>query len=274
MLISVILKLRTAHAVQLPPALGRANYAQTLKHIQSHDPALSAAIHDGDGPKPLTCSSLLDARPTPEGLAVTPAGTYSVRITGLSVAVSQLLAAELVQSPPPHWTLDGHIFQVEAAVCDPRADAWSGSTTYAELAGQYLGAARRVPRRVALRFAAPTSFKSGGMHVPLPLPGLVFGSLVERWNHFSPIALSPDMRRFGEEMVAISRYRLESRAVEQKRAGAARALRMGAIGEATYVALGGDPYWAGVMQMLGDFALYSGVGVQTATGMGQVRRTG
>ncbi|NJN81941.1 MAG: CRISPR system precrRNA processing endoribonuclease RAMP protein Cas6 [Caldilineaceae bacterium] len=99
------------------------------------------------------------------------------------------------------------------------------------------------------------------------LPGLVFGSLVERWNAFSPVTLSPEMRRFGEEMVAISRYHLQSRPVAQKNQG----LRIGGVGEATYRALAGDRYWLGVMQMLADFALYSGVGVQTATGMGQVR---
>jgi CRISPR-associated endoribonuclease Cas6 len=82
------------------------------------------------------------------------------------------------------------------------------------------------------------------------------------------VTLSPDMRRFGEEMVAISRYRLESRALEQKNG----ALRIGGVGQATYTALGGDRYWLSVLQMLADFARYSGVGVQTATGMGQVRR--
>jgi CRISPR-associated endoribonuclease Cas6 len=106
------------------------------------------------------------------------------------------------------------------------------------------------------------------MTMPVPLPGLVFGSLVERWNAFSPVALSPEMRAYGEEVMAISRYRLESRAVEQKN----QAVRIGAVGQATYRALAGDRYWLGVMNMLAGFALYGGVGVQTTTGMGQVRR--
>jgi CRISPR-associated endoribonuclease Cas6 len=40
----------------------------------------------------------------------------------------------------------------------------------------------------------------------------------------------------------------------------------------TYRALGADRYWLGVINLLADFAFYSGVGVQTTTGMGQVRR--
>jgi CRISPR-associated endoribonuclease Cas6 len=46
------------------------------------------------------------------------------------------------------------------------------------------------------------------------------------------------------------------------------------VGQATYRALAGDRYWLGVMNMLAEFALYSGVGVQTATGMGQARKLG
>ena len=76
------------------------------------------------------------------------------------------------------------------------------------------------------------------------------------------------MRRYGEEMIALSRYRLESAAVEGKQAG----LRIGGTGRATYRAVNNDRNWVGVMQMLADFALYSGVGVQTATGMGQCRK--
>lgn len=78
------------------------------------------------------------------------------------------------------------------------------------------------------------------------------------------------MRRFGEEMVALSNYRLESQVVPQKDGSPL----IGGVGRATYTALGGDRYWLATMQMLADFALYSGVGVKTTIGMGQVRRVG
>jgi CRISPR-associated endoribonuclease Cas6 len=77
-----------------------------------------------------------------------------------------------------------------------------------------------------------------------------------------------DLRRYGEEQMAISRYRLQSRPVDQKQG----ALRIGAVGRVTYTSLRQDRYWQGVMGLLADFALYSGVGVQTTTGMGQTRR--
>lgn len=272
MLIAITLTLAPTKPGTLPPYVGRANYAATLNRIRQLDPELSAEIHDCEGPKPLTCSSLLQNAPPRAGIPLQLDREYRVRVTGLTEPVSVALHTGLIESPPATWELDGHLFRVVATLCDSTQDGWTGQTAFETLAAQQMqqGAARRV----TLRFASPTSFKSGGMHVPVPMPGLVFGSLVERWNRFSPVALSPDMRRFGAEMVAVSRYRLESRAVDQKSAGNKQALRMGGVGEATYVALGGDRYWAGVMQMLAEFARYSGVGVQTATGMGQARRVG
>jgi len=99
---------------------------------------------------------------------------------------------------------------------------------------------------------------------------LVFGSLTERWNAFSSVALDPDVRGFAEERVAISRYELESRPVRQK----GGALRIGGVGQVTYLALDADRYALAALNILADFALYSGVGVQTGTGMGQCRRVG
>lgn len=268
MLTSILLTLLSEDAAVLPAHLGRANYAETLKRLGQVEPKLAASIHEHEGAKPLTCSTLWGIATHRETITVGPGTPYAVRLTGLTTPVSQTLMTALVSKPPSTWTLHGHTFTVIAAACDAQQDSWTGYTTYEELASGQLLQREQPTRQVALEFASPTAFKSAGLTVPVPMPALVFGSLVERWNAFSPVTLSPEMRRFGEEMVALSRYRLESRVVEQKNS----ALRIGGVGQATYVAVGGDRYWLAVMQMLADFALYSGVGVQTATGMGQVRR--
>jgi CRISPR-associated endoribonuclease Cas6 len=267
MLISLILILVSEQEVTLPAYVGRANYAATLGLLRRLDGALSERVHQDDGPKPVTCSNVLNVRPDGGELHIHAGQETHVRITGLTEEVSAALVAGFLDDRPGQWELDRASFRVVDVVCDPQRHRWTGRASYEELAATQL--LQGEPQRQAmLEFASPTAFKSKEMTMPIPLPGLVFGSLVERWNAFSPIVLSPEMRRFGEEMVAISRFRLVSQAVEQKNA----ALRVGAMGEATYRSLGGDRYWLGVMQMLADFALYSGVGVQTATGMGQVRR--
>lgn len=199
-----------------------------MNHVDRHYPYPRLE----DGPKPLTCSGLLNAPANREGTAIQAGQEYYLRVTGLTAQVSRGLEQGLLADTPQCWELDHHPFQVVKATCDPEADPWSGRTTYETLAAGRLLQGDQASRRVTLKFGSPTAFKSGGMQVPVPLPGLVFGSLVDRWNAFSPVTLSPEMRRFGEEMVAISRYRLESRPVTQKN----RAVRIGGVGQVTYTA--------------------------------------
>ncbi len=115
---------------------------------------------------------------------------------------------------------------------------WAGSITPEGLvrAGSLDGVR---DRRVTLRFASPTTFKSKGANVPFPLPGLVFGSLLNRWNAHCDLQLHPDARRFAEEMVAASKYQLRSRFVAF--AEGQRGAATGCTGFCRYTALNRDP---------------------------------
>jgi CRISPR-associated endoribonuclease Cas6 len=119
-----------------------------------------------------------------------------------------------------------------------------------------------------LQFTSPTTFKSQEKHVPVPLPELVFGSLLERWNAFAPIAFPPETRRYAAECLALARYRLSTRPVPMKSGG----LRVGAVGEATYTSINYDRYWMSLMGVLAAFALFSGVGAGVSMGLGQCRQ--
>ncbi|MEZ4864395.1 MAG: CRISPR system precrRNA processing endoribonuclease RAMP protein Cas6 [Caldilineaceae bacterium] len=270
MLISIVLTLTSSTDATLPAHLGRANYAATLARLQALDPALGPTIHDGDGPKAITCSDLLGGRAARDHMPIRAGERYYVRLTGLTPPVSQALETALLTDPPTTWLLADQRFAVAGVCCNADDDPWSGRTTYETLAAAQLLQKGRPERKVSLLFQSPTSFQSKGMHIPVPLPNLVFGSLVDRWNTFSPVTLSPEVRQFGEEMVALSNYRLESQVITQKKGTPL----IGGVGRATYTALGGDRYWLATMQMLADFAMYSGVGVKTTIGMGQVRRVG
>jgi CRISPR-associated endoribonuclease Cas6 len=269
MLVSIVITVETDAETLLPRNVGRAHYAAILQRLRSVAPSLVAAIHDSDGPKPLTCSDILNGRSNREGTRLEAATPYYLRVTGLTQNASQALLEALVENPPAAIEIVRHPLRVTGATANGAEHGWAGSTTYETLAArQMLPGGDSLPRQVTMQFASPTAFKQAGRQMPLPLPDLVFGSLVERWNRFSPLALSPEMRRFAAEMLAVTRYRLQSRPVPQKNG----ALRIGGVGTATYRALGGDRYWLATMQMLAEFSRYSGVGVQTATGMGQARR--
>ena len=268
MLVSIVITVESDSERLLPRNVGRGHYAAILQRLAAVDARLATAIHDGDGPKPLTCSDILNGRSNRDGTRLEPGVPYYLRVTGLTQDVSQALLEGLLQKPPCTMELAHHLLHMTGCTAEEAEHGWAGSTTYEALAAHQMLPSGSIPKQVTMQFASPTAFKQAGRHMPLPLPDLVFGSLVERWNAFSPLALSPEMRRFGAEMLVLSRYRLQSRPVAQKNG----ALRVGGVGTATYRALGGDRYWLATMQMLAEFARYSGVGVQTASGMGQTRR--
>ncbi len=268
MLIAIVVRMIAEQDILLPFHAGRAVHASILAHIAGVDAALAAALHVDDGPKPLTCSDIMGGRSGAEGRVLKAGEGCALRVTGLTEPVSAALVTALLAQPPATWEVADCTLRVVGAYCDGTVDGWSGRTTYEALAAAQLTRMERPERQVTLDFYTPTTFKSGDMHMPVPLPELVFGSLVDRWNAFSPIRLSPEVRRFGEEMVAISRYKLESRSVAFK----AGSQRVGGVGRVTYRALGGDRYWLGVLQMMADFAFYSGVGALTTAGFGLTRR--
>ena len=269
-LISIVLTLQASSDLVLPAAAGQANYAALLARIREKGTAAAESLEDSKGPKPITCSNLLGISKGRDFLSLGADQQVAFRFTGLTQAASTALVDSLLEHPPVTWPLANQLLQVAAVTCDPNKHSWAGRTTYEELAAEPLRQLSHVGRQVTLEFASPTAFKSRDQTVPFPLPGLVFGNLAERWNRFSLISLSPEIRRYSEELIAISHYKLESRSINSSNAS----LRIGSVGKATYQTLTGDRYWMGVMQTLASFAFYAGVGVQTTAGMGQVRRIG
>lgn len=150
---------------------------------------------------------------------------------------------------------------------DSVAEAWAGLTTFQDLAAPYLLGQEQSDRYVELEYASPTTFRSGGRNVPIPLPELAFGSLVDKWNAFSPVALSPEVRRYASECMAVASYELSSRAWPFK-----SALVVGGVGHCRYVMTVQDRYWMSVVQLLAAWAKFCGIGAQTASGLGQARR--
>lgn len=267
-LVSLVITVRPAQPVTVPGHLGGAAYALLLRWISAVDPALAARWHDDDGLKPFTCSTLVGARRMDRNLrSLSPQQTYWLRMTSLDPEISATLIATR-DNPPPMVEFNGIQFPVEQMTTDAALHPWAGESTYEALAAPYLLAREQAPRRLALSYVSPVGFRQHEMTLAIPLPGLVFGGLADRWNAFSPIAISPEARRYGEECVAMNSFQLRSRALPMK----SGAPQVGAVGKASYVAVRYDRYWMGVLGMLADFAFYAGVGRLTTVGMGQARR--
>ncbi|HEY9075257.1 MAG TPA: CRISPR system precrRNA processing endoribonuclease RAMP protein Cas6 [Anaerolineaceae bacterium] len=265
------------HSEPLPAWWGRAARALLLEVVSSADENLAANLQDEQNLRPYTVSTLRGSFPRAQGSNL-PAGTflpnrpYTLRFTSLSAAVSQILWQAVqpggMLAPGSQVELDHLPFCVQAAVLSPEEDLWAASDDYSSLAAARLVGAEPPPRQVTLAFASPTTFHSQQRIIPLPLPELVFGSLLDRWNAFAPIAFPPELRRYAQECLTIKRYELKSRAVSLQKDN----FRIGAVGQVTYSTLNFDHYWMSLVHTLAAFALYSGVGAGVTQGLGQCQK--
>jgi len=269
-LLSIVLLIKkTTDATDGQPVWwGRAAHAFVLDLIRQADEKLAAEIHDSDSLKPFTVSSLIPVRPK----QVENGCLYRLRITGLTAAVCAVLEDSLQSSgslaPGKVIELDYQPFTIQEDGDTPSVKEWHGCGRYDLLATSRLGSEAQPPRRFGFVFTSPTAFHQAEKTMPLPLPGLVFGSLLERWNRYSPIQFPPEARRYAEECLGISGFDLHSRPTRVKNGG----LRLGAIGEVSFTALTYDRYWQSVLDVLSELAVFSGVGVMTSQGFGQCHR--
>ncbi len=267
MLTSLVMQLEAREGGNLPASLGRATQALLLRLVGEQDAALATQLHDDEGPRPYTASNLMLGRRAAGSLIVRPGEHGWLRFTGLTEPVSACLM-RLAASPPDEVDIDGLPLRVLGATLDASVHPWAAQSDYQTLAICYLlDGARQVTSRVELDFVSPTTFRSSGRYVPLPLPELVFGSLLERWQTFAPVALSPEVRRFAAEVVVVTRYALRTHSLPGKEG----ALFIGFCGRVAFTALNRDRYWLSALNLLAAYAFYSGVGYGTASGLGQVR---
>lgn len=270
MLTSFVLTLACQKNVVLPPYVGRAHHAATLERIGHIDPETAHALHDGQGVKPLVCSSWLRTYDKMENITLKSGETVDVRVTSLSNHLTDELYSVLIKEPPDVWCLTNHKFRVATVTCNSALHPWAGSTTLTDLAAKPILQQKQLKHEVTLHFSSPTCFKSQGRHIPLPSPDLVFGSLADRWNALSPLLMAPEMRKFSVDSIALTNYQARTVSIPMKEQG----IVTGFVGRATYRLVEPTADSVATLHQLADFAFYSGVGVKTALGLGQCRKLG
>lgn len=268
MLLSTVITLQPTTPVTLPAGQGRAVHAWFLDQVKRHDAALSQAIHDEHGPKPFTCSSLNGprSRERRDELALTPDTTAWLRITTLIEPLSALMLNTLLPNLPETITIGDVTLRVAAAATTGDEHPWAGQSSHAELLQHYTLASERPDRRIALRFASPTTFRRDKSHLPVPLPDLIVQGWLARWNAFSGVSLPDELYRYALECLAISRYNLRTEVVRH-----GPSTLIGCVGNCVYHALNADPYWLRLTHTLAAYSFFCGTGHKTTQGLGQTR---
>jgi CRISPR-associated endoribonuclease Cas6 len=281
----------------IPATQGRLAHAAFLDLIRAVDPALAEALHASNQRKPFTVSPLQGVGPAREGQIKIKAGQeVSLRFTLLGGELFTAFTRYLLSPPPrllasalPVLRLGELDFAISEVLTTPGSDPWAGYTGLAELCRRWQnGPLPESASQISLEFASPTVFSRGSREGlgkqmdPLPAPGMLFGSLAAVWNeHFGPrkdlpglqdlagLALDKQaIRAYAEETVVVGQYRLESRMFRYWSQP-----QIGATGHITYLLQDRHNQELGrALNLLADFAFYSGVGYKTTMGMGQVRR--
>ncbi|NTU79312.1 MAG: CRISPR system precrRNA processing endoribonuclease RAMP protein Cas6 [Chloroflexales bacterium] len=151
----------------------------------------------------------------------------------------------------------------------PKGHAWAGYSSFADLA------ARAEPcHTVALEFASATAVGQGSRPDGrqrlgiLPAPEAIFPSLARRWNALAPpdLALDSALVEAASLDAMVTRHRIESADISL-----GKGPQKGFIGVVAYE-LPLDQEQARLLALLADAALFLGVGMKTARGMGLCRR--
>ena len=162
----------------------------------------------------------------------------------------------------------------EVVMLPGTGEPWAGFTAYDQL---WTGA--KNDRKITLLFETPTTFRQGDINIPLPLPRLVFHSLVAKWQYFCPeYPLHPAITTFIDQGVFPAKFRVESKILDYGK----QRKYLGFTGSCTFGIQTGkqaaeNDGWAletlvHQCNVLADFAFYAGAGQKTTMGMGQCRR--
>jgi CRISPR-associated endoribonuclease Cas6 len=259
-LVGLVFEVVPQKTAKLYPDYTKTLHAWFLDQVRSHDPELSASLHDEQSKKPFTISGLDGKMDTTTAgqLQLLTDQTYRWYLTVLSPPVVQWLAHWL-QHQPPTIELRFAPLQIQSvALALP-------PTTYAQLYQT------PITKTLSLSFVTPTSFRRKGHHLPLPWPVNVFHSYLRRWNDFSGIPVDDEaFLEWVDESVLISRHQLESVKVAAGKKGSVTGF-LGAVEYSLTSEATKQRHFQRLFTALGQLAPYCGTGHKTTFGLGQTR---
>lgn len=304
-LYAMLLRLRPIQPGTLMPFSGKLAQGAFLTWLHATAPDVAIWLHDGSKRRLFTCSSLhfshslqpsLKAERENIHLPLDPQKAYPLRLTLLLGdlfplfynALTQFSLPQTGSATPPFVRLGKQIFLLEEVLLandDP--SGWTGFTSLTSLVEKAKQMTFGRTASLTLEFGSLTTFCRGnnktgyGMqHIMLPLPQLVFQSLLKRWEDIAPPELIHVIQteRLEEYLqkdgVIITDYTLTAHHVHFT-----THQQPGFIGTCTYQLRGlNDKATTKTpltlqqqIYLLAQLAFYSGIGYKTAMGMGQAR---
>ncbi len=282
MLLSVAFSLTSIKSVPVLGSLGRPAQAWLLSQVMHAHPRLAATLHDEDGVKPFTVSTLLDrhGHPHKAGDWLKEGQVCWLRITTISEELSAVFLNKVLKKLPNTLSLYKMDFRIDGYTLNSSEYSWAGQTTFADIAQD--NRLVKATRDVRMEFVSPTAFRTNGNDIPIPVPQHIFRSLWQKWNATCPEAMQVDdlWPNFAADCILVNELTAVN-TVRWEFAEGTRGAANGFTGSVGFFLLPKakvsekwQPYWDGadaVLQSLASFAFYCGVGYHATVGMGQSR---
>lgn len=284
MLRSLLLSLTAESSFPILGPLGRPAQAWFLGQLTRSHASLASRLHDEQGLKPYTISTLLDerGRPLRAGGWLEPGQSCFLRITSLNEELSNVLEKKIIHHTLKQMTLYKMDFRIDEVFTTHSQHELAGESSFSEIAQDVMIASSGT--RVRMEFTGPTAFRNNGLDICLPSSGQIFRSLWEKWNTFAPepMHIHELWPQFANDCILVD----ELTSVNTTHWEFAEGTRGSATGFTGTVGFRLVPknkvkkdwqqFWDGaatVLQSLAKFSFYSGVGHHTTIGMGQARMT-
>lgn len=282
MLRSLLLSLTAESSYPILGPLGRPAQAWFLGQLTRSHAALASRLHDEQGLKPYTVSTLLDeyARPLRAGSWLEPGQNCLLRISSLNEELSDALEKKIIRRIQSQLTLYKMDFRVDEIFKTHGEHKWADESSFPEIAQDTKTVSSDT--HIRMEFVSPTAFRNNGLDVCVPSSGQIFRSLWEKWNAFAPepMQIHEFWPQFANDCILVD----ELTAVNTTHWEFAEGARGAATGFTGTIGFSLMPkskvkkdwqqYWDGaatVLQSLANFSFYCGVGHHTTIGMGQTR---
>src|SRR5215470_4630469 len=262
-------------------AQGKILHGLFYELLQKASAAKGDEVHSTEGLKPFSTALLLNERQR-RAEYIRTGEELTIRFTFLDDSLYPLLGRYFLSTPDLSFDLVRTELTVTRILTTPQSgEAWAGCVSFEEL---YANASDS-EKQFSFQFATPTFFKRGGgptypdLIIPLPLPDLVFGSLLRNWNQFSPASFLEAnlLKEICSHHLEMTHHRISSqvaRLVFPREDGTYRTTTFpGFVGSCSFrlVELH-DQSIIKTLNALADFAFFSGVGAKTTMGFGVLRR--
>ena len=262
-------------------AQGKVLHGLFYEMLQKISVAKGDEIHSSAGLKPFSTALLLNERQRRQE-TIRAGEEVKIRFTFLDDTLYPLLARYFLSAPDLTFDLVRTEMTVTHILSTPQSgEEWAGVASFGEIYEQ----ASEEEKVFSWQFFTPTFFRRGGgpaypdLIVPLPLPDLVFGSLLRNWNQFSPMPFVEEavLKDIFAHHLEVTYHRITSQLARLTFPKPDKTYQTtsfpGFVGSCTFrlVELH-DPELIRKLNTLADFAFYAGVGARSTMGFGVARR--